>query len=414
MTRADASDVTTADDRPDTHTRPAISGALPPAYVLGGYEAGLAVIRSLGRAGVRVVAVVSSDAERASRSRYAGTTVRSPDPADRRREYVDLLLRLADSHGAGVVVPTTDESLEAVAAHRDELARRHLVACPATAAARLFLDKERTSAVAAEAGVDAPRTAAPATAAELEHLVRDLRYPCLVKPRESYRYNRAFGVKMHRVQDRAQLFDAWRRADALGIGTLVQELVPGPETGGVNYNVYLVDGEPAVEFTSRKVRLAPRDFGYPCAVVSGSVPEVVEPGRRIVAAMGIEGFANVEFKRDVRDGRYRLMEVNGRPNMSGALAVACGVDFPLMTYRHLVNGIAPTAVSWVSGVSGVYWINDGTDPRAALARWRRGELSPRAGLAPYASRHVFASLALRDPGPVLARTAAKVRKRLSR
>lgn len=379
----------------------------PTAYVLGGYEAGLAVIRSLGRAGLPVVAVVSADLERAQHSRHARTVVRSPDPADQARDYVDLLLRLAD--GPGVLFPTTDESLEAVAAHREELAARHLVACPSHAAAQLFLDKEGTSDAAAKAGVDAPRTASPAAPAELEALVPELQFPCLVKPRESYRYNRAFGVKMHRVEGPDELREAWGRAHELGIGTLVQELIPGPETGGVNYNLYIVDGEPVVDFTSRKLRLAPRDFGYPCAVVSGPVPEVVEPGRAIAAEMGIEGFANVEFKRDSRDGRYKLMEVNGRPNMSGALAVRCGVDFPLMTYRHLVAGIAPSRTTWAEGV---HWINDGVDPRAALARWRRGELPLRSAAAPYTSRHVFASFVLTDPGPVRARVVAKVRKRL--
>lgn len=399
-------DVTTEDGRAAAGAR---SEAPPPAYVLGGYEAGLAVIRSLGRAGVPVVAVVSSVHERAQHSRHARATVRSPDPADQARDYVDLLLGLAAR--PGVLIPTTDESLEAVAAHRDELATRHLVACPTHAAAQLFLDKEGTSDAAAKAEVDAPRTASPASPAELAALLPELRFPCLVKPRESYRYNRAFGVKMHRVEDAAELRHAWGRAHALGIGTLVQELIPGPETGGVNYNVYVVDGEPVVDFTSRKVRLAPRDFGYPCAVVSGRVPEVVEPGRAIVAAMGIEGFANVEFKRDARDGRYKLMEVNGRPNMSGALAVRCGVDFPLMSYRHLVTGTPPSAVGWADGV---YWINDGVDPRAALARWRRGELSLRSATAPYVASHVFASFALGDPGPVRARAAAKLRKRLGK
>lgn len=49
--------------------------------------------------------------------------------------------------------------------------------------------------------------------------------------------------------------------------------------------------------------------------MSAAVPEIVEPGRRIVRGMGIEGFANVEFKRDERDGRYKLMEVSGRANL---------------------------------------------------------------------------------------------------
>jgi predicted ATP-grasp superfamily ATP-dependent carboligase len=153
-------------------------------------------------------------------------------------------------------------------------------------------------------------------------------------------------------------------------------------------------GQPLVEFTARKLRLLPAHFGPPSAVVSAPVSEVVDPGRAIVSAMGIEGFANVEFKRDERDDRYKLMEVNGRPNLSGALAVHCGVDFPLMTYHHLVAGVAPTAVE---ARHGVFWIEDGTDPKFVVGAWRRGELSLREALRPYTSRHVFSALAMDDP-----------------
>jgi D-aspartate ligase len=363
--------------------------------VLGGNAAGLAVVRSLGRAGVPVVAVLTGGRDFTERSRYA-TTLRAPDPADAAGAYFDLLRR----QPPGVLVPASDASLEAVIQHFGLAAERHLVACPPPEVARLFLDKLLTSEVAERAGVSAPRTAMPDTVEELDALAGQLVYPCLVKPRQSYRYTRAFGVKMHRVDDAAQLRTAWRRAADLRIGTVVQELIPGPEVGGVNYNVYVVDGAPVVELTSRKVWLTPRDFGFPTAVVSAPVPEVVEPGRRIVAAMGIEGFANVEFKRDIRDGSYKLMEVNGRPNMSGALAVRCGVDFPLLAYRHLVDGVVPTSRQWQRHV---YWVDELPDLRSVLGRWRRRELSLRDGLTPYVGRHVFVSFATHDPGPFLAR-----------
>jgi D-aspartate ligase len=97
--------------------------------------------------------------------------------------------------------------------------------------------------------------------------------------------------------------------------------------------------------------------------------------------------------------------------MSGALAVRCGVDFPRMTYRHLVDGTVPAPRT---GTAGVYWINEGTDPRVARLRWRRGELPLRTGLVPYTSPHVFAKFALHDPGPVLAGVAARVGRRWSR
>src|SRR3954463_3638483 len=90
------------------------SNTPPPAFVLGGYEAGLAVVGSLGRAGVPVVALGSSPRETTRHSRYATACVPAPDPADATTDYIGALLRLAADHGPGLLVPTTDETLEAV------------------------------------------------------------------------------------------------------------------------------------------------------------------------------------------------------------------------------------------------------------------------------------------------------------
>ncbi len=370
----------------------------PPAYVLGGHEAGVAVVRSLGRRGVRVIAVVISPAEQASASRYASASVIAPDPDRHERGFVALLAGLADELGGGVLIPTTDESVGAVASNTQELGRRHLLACPPIGVARRFLDKQLTYDLAAELDVPAPRSITPETEDALARLVPELAFPCLVKPRESFRYRRAFGVKMKAVHDAAELRAAWREAREAEIETMVQELIPGPESGGVNYNALFVDGEPVAELTARKLRLSPRDFGYPTAVVSASVPEVLQPAREILRGLGLNGFANVEFKRDSRDGRYKLMEVNGRPNMSGWLSVRCGIDFPYLTYSHLVDAALPPLAAPSRGIC---WVNELSDPLSVALRWRRGDISAREGLAPYVSRHVFATFALRDPRPFL-------------
>jgi hypothetical protein len=47
--------------------------------------------------------------------------------------------------------------------------------------------------------------------------------------------------------------------------------------------------------------------------------------------------SQVEFKRDPRDGRFKLMEVNPRLWLWHGLAAALGVDFARITYLDLLG-----------------------------------------------------------------------------
>jgi predicted ATP-grasp superfamily ATP-dependent carboligase len=114
-----------------------------------------------------------------------------------------------------------------------------------------------------------------------------------------------------------------------------------------------------------------------------------------VLGVGIQGFANVEFKLDPTDGVFKLMEINARHNMSSSLSVRCGMDFPLMQYQHLMEGRRPQGAA---AAQGVYWISLPSDLARGLKLARRGRL-PRSYGRPYFSPHVYDYLQWRDPGP---------------
>jgi predicted ATP-grasp superfamily ATP-dependent carboligase len=138
------------------------------------------------------------------------------------------------------------------------------------------------------------------------------------------------------------------------------------------------------------------------------IPEVIEPGRAILRAMNFEGFSCTEFKRDERDGVWKLMEVNGRANLSGSLAVRCGVNFPLLQYRHLMDGELPKVERFETGV---YWIDLIRD-MGCNVRFREG-YPLRELLEPYRRRHVFAIWDPSDPKPFLVRFANLARSAFS-
>jgi len=252
-----------------------------------------------------------------------------------------------------------------------------------------------------------PRTLVPTSIEDAERFCQSLEFPCLVKPCQSHLYYARFKVKMIEVDRPERLMEVYRRAAEAGFEVMIQELIPGPDANGANYNSYFWQGQPVVEFTAKKVRNGPPRFGSPRVVVSQHLPEVLEPGRRILQSLGFSGYSCVEFKQDPRDGIYKLIEVNGRHNLSTLLAVRCGLNFPWKHYRHLVLGELPTQEDFPPGI---YWIDLMRDLGYSLKHVLSERLSPAQFFRPYLNPHVFAVLDWSDPRPFLRWLVRSVKK----
>jgi predicted ATP-grasp superfamily ATP-dependent carboligase len=371
-----------------------------PAIVLSTGTAALGVIQSLGRRGVPVIGLYQDESEAGRFSRYLTEAHHAPHPDREEQDFVAFLKGLAPRFGGGVVMPCADGSLGALARHKAELSRYFRVACPEAETARAVLEKSLTVQAAEKVGVPAPRTLLLESDAQAEREGQRVLYPCLVKPVTGHEYARRFHKKMVLAANAAELTAAWREADAAGYAMMLQEYIPGPDGNGVNYNAYFWEGKPLAEFTAVKIRGAPPKIGSPRVVRSQHVPAVLEPGRRLLESLGYSGFACTEFKCDARDERYKLMEINGRHNMSSKLAAHCGMDFPWLEYRHRATGELPEGGPYVEGM---YWIDIGRDVAHSLRYGSSEGYSLREYLAPYRSPHVFAALDRDDLRPWLGR-----------
>ena len=354
-----------------------------PAFVISGHTMALAVVRALGENGVPVAVLHYDPRDTAHTSRYVVADVRVPHPLVDEAGFIEALVREAKRFGRPVVMPASDESVVAVSRNRAALLNDCLVAAPEWQVTQRFIDKSQTYALADANGVPCPRTLVPHSLSEAEAQAEAIGFPLLVKPSEGHLYYERFKRKMVRVADMAALRGAWIEAADAGLGVTIQEIIPGADSAVVNYNSYTWAGRPIAEFTARQLRKAPPAFGSPRVARSERIPEVIEPGRKILAAMGFNGFSCTELKRDSRDGIYKLMEVNGRHNLSGLLAVRCGLNFPLIQYRHLALGVLPDDCHFAAGV---YWTDVFRDVGYSLAFIRTERHSPAAYVRPYARR----------------------------
>lgn len=372
-----------------------------PAIILSANTVALGVVKVLGKQGVPLVVVhYDPNNDIAHRSRYATKTLPFPHPEKDEEEFIARLLKLAREWEGAVIMPTSDETLLVAARHKERLSRHFRVACPDYTTVRQVIDKQQTYPLAAAAGVKIPRTLVPASLADVQDYCNEGLFPCLFKPAQSHLFHARFGTKMFFVENPAQLLISYHSAVQAGLDGMIQEYIHGNDSNVANYNSYSIAGKPLVEFTADHIRNAPPCFGSPRVVLSRQIDELIEPGRRLLQALNYSGYACMEFKRDASDGEYKLMEVNGRHNLSTLLAVRCGISFPWLEYRHQAYGDRPQAQTFQSGV---YWIDMTRDIGYSLKYHRDERYTLNDYAKPYLQPHIWAECDWRDPRPFLTR-----------
>jgi len=119
---------------------------------------------------------------------------------------------------------------------------------------------------------------------------------------------------------------------------MVQDLIPGGDDELYTLGAYLSESlEPLGLFCGRKLVQTPPGIGVARLGEAVWVDEVVDAGLELLRNLGCNGLSQVEFKRDPRDGRFKLMEINPRLWQWHSLAMASGVDLPLIAYRDLTG-----------------------------------------------------------------------------
>jgi len=368
------------------------------AIVFPSLSLGLAVARALGRMGVPIIALYYKEKAVAQFSKYVVERVHIPQSHTNKKSVIKWLLDSGERHRGSLVIPADDQFVELCSKHKRALEAYYTVAVCEWNIARIALEKRRTYELAERAGIPHPRTRAPRSLEEAIAMAEAIGYPCILKPSESYKYQNVFRDKLAVVSSEKELIEAYKRANDRHLTVLLQESIPGDDSLNVNYCSYFSDGKPVAECTAQKLRMHPPRYGVARVAVSRYIPDIIEPGREILKAMGYNGLSLIEFKKDIRDGLYKVMDINIRPYLTATLAPECGVNLPYIMYRHMMYGDVP---SFTKQKEGIYWI-DLTKDAAHFFTSRSIERYPlRDYLKPYLGRKTFAILSFKDPLPFL-------------
>ncbi|HET7584063.1 MAG TPA: hypothetical protein VFK13_04100 [Gemmatimonadaceae bacterium] len=380
-------------------------GALPGAIVVGGGENGLAAVRALATEGVRVALVCTRPSDLAQHSRYVSAVHRLHGFQEEPRLLIDLLESHANSYAGWAVIPTNDYALAVLAQEQDRLARWYPPTVPSWPVTQQVVDKAITCRLARELGIDLPQSYGPAaTFTEYE----SVRYPVIVKPVQGHLFWDVFGRKLFVAHTEAELRTAVEAVRAAALEAELFDLVPGPDDHVFEYSTYVdLTGEPMAEFAARKLRQGPPFYGVARAATMVDPAPLREPSLAMARRLGWRGLLNIEYKLDPRDGRYRLLEVNGRCFLSHGLAWRAGMNYPLLMWRERALGQAVQCTP--NGWRGT-WIHLHADLLYTAMCLGREQWRWRDFVRSYTGPRTFAVLSARDPKPSVVQWARTVKK----
>ena len=304
----------------------------------GENRSSLAVTRSLGKFGCRVVVTGLQKKNLASSSRYCVERYAIPSPLHDGPTYFANILKILSNQKIDILFPMTEPTILLLAEYRDQLPEYTILACPALEKIRTVFDKFAIFRLAQEKGIAIPKTLFVDNRNDFllkKNTVHQ--FPVVIKPAMSNIPIKdgflSTGVKY--AHDEAELEKLYETVPALDFPSMIQEKVIGPGTG---LFTLFNNGRHLALFSHQRLREKPPSGGV--SVVCESVAldeEMVDASQKLLAAVDWQGVAMVEFKRDLRDGQAKLMEINGRFWGSLQLAIASGVDFPVLFLHHLMQ-----------------------------------------------------------------------------
>lgn len=365
--------------------------------ILGGAHGALAIARSLGRRNIPV-AMVSDDFTLVRLSRFIGRHFPWQGPAA--PNAADWLVDLAAKHDLRdwLLVPGGDAEVRLIAEHRAQLRSAFRVLSCDWNELQTVCDKHLLGERATKVGIATPRryqVSSEAAAASL-----DLQFPVVLKPAVRETRNAFTQAKAWRADSREEFVARYRDA-VTEVGSdqvVVQEMIVGGGEAQFSYVALWQDGRPLASMTAQRTRQYPIDFSYTSTFVEVvECPEVKAAAETLLASIGYEGLAEVEFKYDARDGAYKVLDVNPRTWTWIGLGEAAGVDFAWL----MVCASAGRAIPACHIDPEQKWIYAVRDAVAAFRMVARGDLSLKAYIASLRRPFVWAAFASDDPLPGL-------------
>ena len=389
-----------------------------PVILLCGTENTLSIVRSMGKRDISVSVVATPDCQ-AFNSRYIDKSFIVPEGIATQDYFQETLLGENSALLKGsVLLACGDHGIEFIVNNHQALSKKYLLDIQKPQLQAAMLDKQATLRLAKEAGIGFPNYWNINSLDDIEVVADKIIYPAIIKPIHSHLFAKQFGVKLFQINNADELRQKAALVTKKNLEFMISELIPGPDTLLSSYYTHIDnDGHALFKFTKKVIRRMPPNFGGGCYHVTEWLPETAEKGDQFFRSIGFTGMANIEFKKDPRDGELKIIECNARYTAAQELVTRSGLDISYLVYQFLINGgntDAKPATQTKFKKNLHYWYAR-EDLQSFMISFRKGDISLFQWLKSLAHFPlVFPNWNILDPKPSLVSLAKTFRNRLKR
>jgi predicted ATP-grasp superfamily ATP-dependent carboligase len=345
--------------------RDAKGSGTPPAVVASVFQTGLNLMRDLEQKGIRAIGVDCNPENPGFRSIY-GRSFLCPNPDKDPDNWLAYMLALAAAIGEKpVLIAAADIFVSAIGRHAQTLSEHFNFSLKGCLLQAELSTKERQYALAHEYGLPSPRSAYIQSIEEMEEFCSGARFPVLLKPRAHREWealpvdNLLHGRKTISAQSPQQLLDHYRQVCALVPQAVAQEEIVGPDSAKYCYlSVYAQTGQRLGACVVQELRAYPLLYGCATLVEPVIDEEIDRICDDFLTAIGFIGICEIELKRDTRDGKVLLIEVNPRVSGTGDCSRYTGVETGYIHYLDLIGQTPVPVAATRFGFRHIMLVND--------------------------------------------------------
>jgi predicted ATP-grasp superfamily ATP-dependent carboligase len=311
------------------------------------YHGTIGAIRSFGRAGVPVYAIVEDAFTPAAMSRYLTGKFVWPTNGNESEEYLlEGLSRIGEQLGGGVLaIPSDDEAAVFLAEHASKLREWFVIPEIDPSLPRRLASKRGLFGLCRKHDVATPRSWFPSSIGRARAFARRAEYPVIVKNVDPFlRLNQRAvpgTTTVHSEEELLALIDTFPDART----AMFQEYIPVEDAEDWIFHGYFdVNAEPVVQFTGIKLRSWPPRAGVTTYARIVGNDELAELSTRFCRAIGYHGVVDLDWRFDRRDGQYKLVDFNPRHGAQFKLFEnEHGIDVLTAMHLDLTDGEVPAS-----------------------------------------------------------------------